>query len=49
MKDRPRTNPLYVSDSMDIHEGGIASIFENKRVIDLDDVTNLASSDKDDV
>ena len=42
MKDRPSTNPLYTSNSLDSHEEGIASTFG---AIDLDDVTNLSSED----
>ena len=34
---------------MDSDEGGIASIFENRDAIDLDDVTNLMTSDEEDV
>lgn len=47
MKDRPCTNPPYISDSMDTHEGGVESIFGSKRPIDLDDVTHLSSDEED--
>ena len=49
MKNKSCTNSPDVSDSMDTHEGGTASILENKGAIDLDVVTILTSSDEEEM
>jgi hypothetical protein len=45
MKIIPSVNPPCNSDSLDTNDGGIASIFGGGHAIDLDDVTDLSSSD----
>ena len=49
MKNRPSTNPPFVTNSLDTEKVDIASILVGRGASDLEDATNLFTSDEKDM